>query len=32
VTDKEYYPSSFAALWVAPGAPRQYQIRTTYHF
>jgi len=30
--DKEYYPSSFAALWVAPGAPRQYQIRTTYHF
>jgi iron complex outermembrane receptor protein len=30
--DKEYYPSSFAALWVAPGAPRQYQLHTTYRF
>ena len=32
LTDKEYYPSSFAALWVLPGAPRQYQLRTTYRF
>lgn len=32
VTDKVYYPASFAALWVYPGAPRQYQLRTTYKF
>jgi iron complex outermembrane receptor protein len=32
LTDKTYYPASFAALWVYPGAPRQYQIRTTYRF
>lgn len=31
-TDKVYYPASFAALWVYPGAPRQYQLRTTYKF
>ena len=30
--DKQYYPASYAALWIAPGAPRQYQIHTTYHF
>lgn len=30
--DKQYYPSSYAALWVAPGAPRQYQIRARYEF
>lgn len=30
--DDEYYPSSFAALWVMPGAPRQFQIRAKYHF
>lgn len=30
--DKVYYPASFAALWVYPGAPRQFQIRTTYRF
>ena len=32
VTDKEYYPASFAALWVAPGAPRQYYLRGAYRF
>ena len=32
VTDKEYYPASFAALWVIPGAPRQFQLRTSYKF
>ena len=30
--DKVYYPASFAALWVYPGAPRQYQVRATYKF
>jgi iron complex outermembrane recepter protein len=30
--DKVYYPASFAALWVYPGAPRQYQVRATYRF
>lgn len=32
LTDKVYYPASFAALWVAAGAPREYQIRGTYRF
>lgn len=32
LTDKVYYPQSFAALWVYPGAPRQYQLRTSYRF
>lgn len=32
LTDKVYYPASFAALWVAPGAPRQFQIRANYKF
>ena len=32
VTDKVYYPASYATLWIAPGAPRQYQLRTTYRF
>lgn len=30
--DKEYYPASFAALWVVPGAPRQFQVRAAYRF
>jgi len=30
--DKQYYPASYAQLWIAPGEPRQYQIRTSYHF
>lgn len=32
LTDEEYYPASYSALWVAPGAPRQYQLRATYEF
>jgi len=32
LTDKVYYPASFAALWVAPGTPRQYQLRASYRF
>lgn len=31
-TDEVYYPASYAALWIAPGAPRQFQLRTTYRF
>ena len=31
-TDEVYYPASFAKIWIAPGAPRQYQLRTTYRF
>lgn len=30
--DEEYYPASYAALWVAPGATRQFQIRASYDF
>ena len=30
--DKVYYPASFAALWVYPGAPRQFQVRANYKF
>ena len=32
LTDKVYYPASYAAIWVAPGAPREYQLRGTYKF
>jgi iron complex outermembrane recepter protein len=32
LTDKVYYPASFAALWVYPGAPRQFQVRAIYKF
>lgn len=32
VTDEVYYPASYATLWIAPGAPRQYQVRATYRF
>ena len=32
LTDKVYYPASFAALWVYPGAPRQFQVRANYKF
>lgn len=32
LTDKVYYPASFAALWVVPGTPRQYQLRANYRF
>jgi|KBSSwiStaDraftv2_1062776.scaffolds.fasta_scaffold07548_8 iron complex outermembrane receptor protein len=30
--DKEYYPNSYAQLWVNPGAPRTYSVRGTYKF
>ena len=30
--DEVYYPSSYAALWVNPGAPRQYDVRVAYRF
>ena len=30
--DEEYYPASYSALWVAPGIPRQYQVRAIYEF
>ena len=30
--DKEYYASSYARLWVAPGTPRSYTIRAQYKF
>lgn len=32
LTDERYYPASYSALWVAAGAPRQYQMRATYEF
>lgn len=32
LTDKVYYPASFAALWVSTGAPRQFQLRANYKF
>ena len=32
LTDKVYYPASYAAIWVAPGAPRQFQVRANYKF
>lgn len=30
--DEEYWPASYATLWVAAGAPREYQVRATYKF
>lgn len=30
--DKTYYPSSYARLWVAPGAPRSYTLRGVFSF
>ena len=32
LADKVYYPASYAAIWVAPGAPREFQLRATYKF
>jgi iron complex outermembrane receptor protein len=32
LTDEEYFPASYSALWVAPGAPQQFQIRASYEF
>jgi iron complex outermembrane receptor protein len=30
--DQVYYPSSYAQLWVNPGAPREFSLKGTYHF
>jgi iron complex outermembrane receptor protein len=30
--DKKYYASSYAALWVQPGAPRAYSARISFKF
>ncbi|WP_327754251.1 TonB-dependent siderophore receptor [Sphingobium sp. SJ10-10] len=30
--DKKYYASSYAALWVQPGAPRSFTVRATFDF
>jgi iron complex outermembrane receptor protein len=32
VFDRTYYPSSYARLWVGPGAPRSYTVRAEYEF
>jgi iron complex outermembrane receptor protein len=32
VTDKDYYPSSYARIWVAPGQPRAFTLRALYKF
>ncbi|MCI4592424.1 TonB-dependent siderophore receptor [Sphingobium sp. BYY-5] len=30
--NKKYYASSYAALWVQPGAPRQFTVRASFNF
>jgi len=30
--DETYYPSSYARIWVAPGAPRTYAVRALWQF
>jgi iron complex outermembrane receptor protein len=32
LTDEEYYPASYSSLWIAAGAPLQYQVRAIYDF
>ena len=32
VFNKEYYPASYATLWVLPGEPREYLARITYRY
>jgi len=32
ITDKVYYPASYAAIWVFPGEPREFHLRGTYRF
>jgi iron complex outermembrane receptor protein len=32
VTDKDYYPSSYARIWVTPGQPRAFTLRAAYKF
>ena len=30
--DKEYYPSSYARVWIQPGVPRTAMVRASYVF
>ncbi|MGC6330874.1 TonB-dependent siderophore receptor [Rhizorhabdus sp. FW153] len=30
--DKQYYAASYSRLWIAPGAPRAFNVRATYSF
>lgn len=30
--NKKYYASSYAALWIQPGTPRQFTVRATFDF
>jgi iron complex outermembrane receptor protein len=30
--DEEYWPASYSTLWIAAGAPREYQVRVGYDF
>lgn len=30
--DKKYYASSYAALWIQPGTPRQFTVRASFNF
>ncbi|EIZ81228.1 TonB-dependent siderophore receptor [Novosphingobium sp. Rr 2-17] len=32
IFDKKYYASSYSALWVAPGTPRQFTVRASFDF
>jgi iron complex outermembrane receptor protein len=32
VFNKEYYPASYATLWVVPGEPREFLARVTYRY
>lgn len=32
VFNKKYYASSYAALWIAPGAPRSFSVRASFNF
>jgi iron complex outermembrane recepter protein len=32
LTDEEYYPASYSSLWIAAGAPLQFQVRAIYDF
>ena len=30
--DKKYYASSYSALWIQPGTPRQFTVRASFNF
>jgi TonB-dependent siderophore receptor len=32
IFDKKYYASSYSALWIQPGTPRQFAVRATFDF